>query len=372
MATAAPRLVRLLGAGRIFRRFSMRAVSSFEANLLRILHGILDRAALAQIEPLILRTQVRPPCLSRDCVELVQDALAKGCVHLLAVRGGWRNERFLRNEQAAQGRLWQRTPPEALGLEFSRNALDFLMWITAVNVADPEAPAWRRVEGVELTIGDRLLIYLAYERIRPIREAAPWLRRFAGQSLCRLAFPQDFREAPPVAADKFLPWTQGQGGCILEALQHNFAEHWIHVERSKGRIVKASEMLALGKSQEQVLDGFLGVLASAQRRDLARFLLLAARRLLEPQPPPSAWIASLDVSGLRMADRADAYRASTAFLRRLETFEGWQRHARSVSFFDEDYAASQLWKSDWEELQGDEICRRAQHLVQALDPMHAE
>jgi hypothetical protein len=49
--------------------------------------------------------------------------------------------------------------------------------------------------------------------------------------------------------------------------------------------------------------------------------------------------------------------------------EAWQRHARSVSFLDEDYAASQLWKSDWEQFQGDLVIHRARAIVHALDPM---
>src|SRR5947209_5453334 len=79
-----------------------------------------------------------PACLSRPAVRLVKDALAKGCVFLLARRGGWRVERHLRGGRVAEGRLWQRTPPAELGLTFSRHALEFLVWITAARPGDRE------------------------------------------------------------------------------------------------------------------------------------------------------------------------------------------------------------------------------------------
>jgi hypothetical protein len=347
----------------------MRAVSSFEANLLRILHGFLGRAPLPQIQPLVLRSEPRPRCLSRDCAELVKDSLAKGTVWLLATRGGWRSERFLRNGQLSAGRLWQRTRPEDLGLAFSLNSLDFLMWITAIDPTEKTPQGWRRLEGTELTLGDRFLMFLAYQTLREIPAISSWLRRFAGHPLCRLAFPQDFPAAAPLDANRFALWMHGQGACLLEAMQHRLADNWIHMERSKPRLVQPHAMLALGHSQEQTLDAFLTAAAAAGRRDLARFLLAAAVRLLASEPPASAWVAALDVGGLRMADRAEVYRAATAFLRRLETLEAWQRHARGVSFLDEDYAASQLWKSDWDEFQGDQVVRRAHAIVHALDPL---
>jgi hypothetical protein len=111
----------------------MKAVMRFEHNLLRILHFFLGRVPLEQARSLIQAPaeKGRPKCLSKPAVELVQDALRKGTVELLARAGGWRPEAFLRNGKAKEGRLWDRTPPRELGLPFSRHALDFLIWITS-------------------------------------------------------------------------------------------------------------------------------------------------------------------------------------------------------------------------------------------------
>src|SRR6187402_1723512 len=106
----------------------MQNVSRFEANLLRLLYYFLRREPVERALPLI-EARVEPPsCLSKGAVRLVQDALAKGSTYLLAYRGGWRDEPFLRQMKQKTGRLWQRTAPEQLGLAFSQNSLRFLIW----------------------------------------------------------------------------------------------------------------------------------------------------------------------------------------------------------------------------------------------------
>src|SRR6516165_3925234 len=109
----------------------MQTVSRFEANLLRLLYFFLKREPFERAMPLLENRCEPPPCLQRGAVGLVQEALAKGCTFLLAQRGGWRDERFLRGERVVSGRLWERTPPEQLGLAFSERTLEFLVWITA-------------------------------------------------------------------------------------------------------------------------------------------------------------------------------------------------------------------------------------------------
>src|SRR5262249_52923398 len=109
----------------------MRSVSRFEANLLRVLHCVLGRVPVEQALPIVLSATRLPRCLSRDAVALVQEALAKGCVQWLARNGGWRREKHLRGDLSAEGRLWERTPPNDLALRFSRHALAFLLWLTA-------------------------------------------------------------------------------------------------------------------------------------------------------------------------------------------------------------------------------------------------
>jgi hypothetical protein len=350
----------------------MQSVSRFEANLLRLLWYFLRREPPEVALPLIETRCPAPVCLNRSAVNLVRDALAKGCVFLLAQRGGWRRERFLRGGRAVEGRLWERTPPAELGLKFSAHTLSFLIWITANRPGDKDSP-WRPREE-DLTPGDRILLYFALEALRQLADGrgVSALRQeqpFREHGLCWLAFPEDYTATPVGARPNFVPWTNGVGAFMLEALQPELARRWIEVESGKERIAEPESMRVLGLSQERVLTAFLDAVEQAGRMDLARFLLQAASVLVGPQAHAGMWTAHLNMAGQRVADRAATYQAATIFLRTLDRLQTWERRARGVGYFDEGYAASQLWKADWEQMQGDQLTARAQAIVHQLDPM---
>lgn len=342
----------------------MKSVSRFEADLLRILWFFLKRLPAEQALPLLVARHGRPRCLSRSAVECVQNALAKGPVLLLA-RGGWRRDRHLRQEKAVIGRLWERTPPRELGLVFSKHALQFLIWITAEN---PKAgrPPWTQAT---LEIGDRFLLYLACEAVH-LTEISPALLRlgpWVAHGLCRLAFPDEY--APLRLAEKpdFGPWTTGSGACILEALQPSLTERWLRIERGKEQIVDAARMRDLGRAQELALRVFLDAVDAAGRRDLARFLLPVAAELLRERASSQAWIGQVDARGLRLADRMETYRSAMAFLHAIDRLREWDRQARSVGYFDEGYAAAQLWKADWERWNGEELVARGRAVIREVE-----
>jgi hypothetical protein len=364
----------------------MRSVSRFEHNLLRLLHFFLRQAPVQQALPLLETKLQRPKCLHRDAIELVKDALGKGCVLLLAHLGGWRKERHLRNDKIVEGRLWERTPPNQLGLPFSRNTLDFLMWITAEKAAE-EKQGWRPV--AEVTLGDLLLFYFAFEQLRPNDLAANLLKcsPFDTNGLIWLAFPDEHAKASSTSVPDFKPWLGGVGAYILEALQPVLTERWIVMEVEKGNVAGWQQMRDLGQAQERVLNAFLDAVEKAGRYDLARFLLFAARDLVTPRATSDMWVRSLRQHAQRLADRAETYRGAMAFLRQLPRLQQWMRQARSVGYYDEGYQASQLWKADWERFREmytghdlearqestradyDDVTERAQTIIRVLDPM---
>jgi hypothetical protein len=348
----------------------MRVLPRFEANLLRILHLFLQRAPLEQALPLILDRWPQPPCLSRSCVELVQDSLAKGCVLLLARGGGWRKERHLRGDRVAAGRLWQRTPPQELGLVFSPEALRFLLWITRAKPGEGK-PQWNPPAD-KLTVADLLLCYLAYTALRETNVARVFQKMapFAGNGLCQLAYSEDFANNEGTPAVDFTPWTTGLGGCILEALQWDLARKWEAAERRKGTIKDGQAMRQLGRGQEAVLTRFLPAAEAAGRLDLARFLFRTAAALLTESVTPAFWVGALEIRTGRLADRAETYQAALALVRQLPVFRQWQQRARSVGYFDEGYGAAQLWKEEWEHYSGEQLYARAQAVIRRLDPMN--
>jgi hypothetical protein len=348
----------------------MQTVSRFEANLLRLLYYFLRREPSERALPLVELRIEAPHCLSRTAVKLAEDALAKGSTFLLATRGGWRNERYMRGERSVEGRLWQRTPPEELGLSFSRHTMEFLIWITAVRPGDTD-PSWKPDYG-ELTVGDLLFLFFAHEGLRDtpdvlgvdkMRGRPP----YAEHALCWLAYPEDYAgfESQP----NFTPWVSGLGACIVEALQPDLAARWIQVEGRKERMSNPNTMRGLGVSQQRVLTAFLDAAEQAGRRDLARFLLRTASHVLTSYAHPNMWIGGLHTAGLRLADRAAVYQSALAFVRIMDRLQGWNSWARSVGYWDEGYHAAQLWKADWDLLGGDALCERAHEIDRQTDPL---
>jgi hypothetical protein len=347
----------------------MNSVSRFEANLLRILHGLLGRTPVEQVLPLVLQPMSQPRCLSRNAVTIIQDALAKGCVQWLAHTGGWRRARHPREDNVAEGRLWERTAPAELALRFSGHTLTFLLWLTASRTV-AGSKAWRAPIG-ELTAADYLFLFLAHQTLRGT-EASEGLRALPAMRsnmLVRLSYPQDFLQGPALSAADFLPWTTGVAGCMLEGLQDLLARTWIELESIKARISDWEAMQALGHAQEQVLTPFLEALEQAGRFDLARFILEANAALLPPDAAPRFWLRGLTNSGPRLADRAATHRAALGLVRWLDRLRGWERRALGVGYFDEGYALAQLWKSDWERCQGDVLSTRAAAIMQQLEPL---
>ena len=340
-----------------------RTVSRFEAKLLRILRAVLRQSPVESALPLVLERSPAPMCLSRAAVELVGDHLAKGCVLYLARAGGWRRERFLRGNQARDGRLWERTPPGELGLRFSGHSLEFLVWLTAARPNDAQPP-WQPPEA-ELTAADRLLLFLAYDALRDT-EVGPALRArpaFHRHGLCRLAYPEDFTaqaaHAPP---PDFSRWVDGTGAWMLEALQPVLKACWLHADRRKAQV-----------GDWQALEAFTTAADPAGRPDLARFLLQVAAELLTPTVTPAFFVGGLQGGGQpRLADRIEVYRRAVSLLRHLDVLQRWERKARTVGFLDEGYAAAQLWKLDWERLGGEELAARAQAVIRQIEPLRVQ
>jgi hypothetical protein len=298
--------------------------------------------------------------LSRAAVELIEDRLRKGVVVLLA-RHGWRRERFLRDGQIATGRLWERTQPERLGLTFSRHALEFLLWIMTVAAKEGKSP-WKPKDA-EIATGDRFLCFLAMHCLKgsePARVLAG-LEFFQRDGLTRLAFADRIMETPN--AIDFGPWTSGVGACIFEALQGPLAERWTDIERGKDRIGDPKALKALGRSQQTVLCAFSDAVKGAGRWDLARFLLRALANALPDQP--RTW----NLEALRLAERQEVQRATLAFVRHIAILKQWEMEARAVGYFDDGYAAAQLWKADWEAVDGDHLYERAQVHLHDIEPL---
>lgn len=347
----------------------MTVVRPFEADLLRLLHAIFGRGPLDRAVGVILAVRSRPACLSREAVELIEETLAKGCVLKLARRDNWKRERFLRGERVVEGRLWERNSPDSMGLDFSKNSLDFLIRLVAENVGGWSAK-WGPSLG-KLTLGDSVLLYFVYEVFRStnVGESLRRMPFYRSHGLCRLAFPIDFAEISDEFAPDLARWLDPSRVWVLEALQGSLASAWIDSERQRREITDPARVVAIGRELERVADAYFVAIDAVGRRDLSRFSLRVASELLGLGRSLKSWTSSLDFNGVRLADRADATRAALAPLAILERLQAWERDAREVGYFDEGYAAAQLWKSDWERFGGEELRSTARDLLRAADPL---
>jgi FtsH ternary system domain X6 len=347
----------------------MTMVRPFEADLLRILHAVLGNSPVERAVEIAQASRPRPKCLAREALRLIEDTLAKGCVRKLALRDGWRRERFLRGDGVVEGRLWERNSLETLGLTFSGRSLEFLIRLVA------EVPTgWSHKSGLfkdEPTLGDSVLFYFVYETFQATK-VSEHLRKFpfySSEGLCRLAFPIDFADSADASDPDLSSWLDPSRVWILEALEGPLAEAWIVGERQKRKVADPVRLVSMAREQGRVINAFCSSIDAIGRRDLARFLLRVARELLRLGTGLESWTGALGFKGLRLADRAEANRAALAILSSLERLQGWEREARNIGYFDEGYAAAQLWKSAWERFSGEELRASARSLFRSADPL---
>jgi hypothetical protein len=374
-----------------------RTVTRFESNLLRILQGLLTQADQNRVIRLLERTDRWPESLHRDSVELIQDFLAKGTVMWLVRAGAWKQQRHLRGEEATRGSLWQRTPPQELGLRFSAASIDFLIWLTTTNVLDSryvwspgtkharqsgrkskaaaklktldsaEIPGWSD-RPMELATGDEFLLFLAARFLRGTPVLEHWLASelMMRHPLIALVMPDQFARVGVMPKVSFDAWMSGGRSLIIEALQAELAHAWIVMEKGKAEVRSMSEMVRLGEVQQAVLSSMMKACEQHERRDLCRFVLEAMTAVATPSRSRKDWIGALETKGKRLAERTAVYEHASAFLRSHVPLQQWQRASAGVSFFDEGYAASQLWKNTWEECGAEESVAEAKRIVADL------
>lgn len=350
-----------------------RPVSAFEADLVRVLRYFLGRFPAEDGYKLLRRAHARPACLSRNAVELVKDSLAKACVLYLVRAGGWRNDRYLRAGQPTAGRAWDRTPLDGRALTFSSHVVEFLLWATAEKVHETQA-AWD-APADELTAGDELFFWLAFDACRVDPDVTAVLRKkeaFRANRFAWVGAPADLTEDPEPAPPPFAPLFTGARAVVLECLQPLLTQRWLRSEWAKGQVSDWRRMRLQGRAEAAGLEAFLAAADAAGRPDLARFVLLANAALFRTELPPGFWTSGLAGSGpARLADRLDTQRAAMALPRQMAVLAAWHEKYQAVGYFDEGYAASQLWKQDWEAADGDRVAARARAAVEAVEPLRA-
>lgn len=348
-----------------------RQVSKFEFNLLRVLRFLVGHFPADQGLQLVRAAVSRPECLSEAAIHLVKDTLAKASILFLVREGGWRNDRYLRQNQPTAGRVWERIPLDERVLAFSPPVVEFLIWATAEKTHETKA-AWD-AQAEELTPADEFFFWRAFDACRADPDLLAVLRKkdaFRRNPFCWISSPGDLADEDEPAVPDFRPMFTGLRAVLLECLQSHLANRWIRSERAKGQIGDWKRMRQQGRAENAALSAFLAAAGESGRTDLARFVLKTNADIFRTDLTPVFWTGGLQGSGPpRLADRLDTQRSALAVPRQMEVLNGWQQRALYVGYFDEDYQASQMWKQDWEAAEGDRIANFARVAVAMLEPL---
>jgi hypothetical protein len=249
--------------------------------------------------------------------------------------------------------------------------LEFLIWATAEKVNETKSP-WDSTSETQ-TPADELFFWLAFDAIRADPDLLATLRKKAAFRLnpfCWIASPGDIVGEEELSTPDFGPLFEGQRAVFLACLQPHLTQRWMRSERMKGQLGDWRRMRLQGRAEFAALQAFLKAAGAAGRTDLARFILRTNASLFATEMTPVFWTGGLQGSGPpRLADRLETQRAALAVPRQMEALDGWQQRALGVGYFDEGYQASQMWKQDWEALNGDRVAARARVVVEMLEPL---
>ena len=340
-----------------------RAVAASEFELITLTRSLVG---LGPAVPELLRTRRPTPTLSPNCVELLQQTLARGCVRRLAI-GGWRRQPRLQGGARVDGRLWQRysVAPE---LHFSPSSLTLLQWLLTSELAG-SPPALRANKPHSLA--DDFLLYLAMVAANnaDCMGALTRQRAVRASPLCWLAFAHAIaaaaKQRKPISPPSFA--THIAAGIFIEALETELASHWCAMETQKLRIARADDMHVFGDAQRRVLEAFLTQAHAATRPDLAFFVIDAAATILR-SGAPTDWLAGLAATE-SLSVRAQARTSAAHFWAAVLTLAGWAEQARQIRFIDDDYEAAQLFLLLWEQIDATALART--HAIHAeLTSLH--
>ena len=343
----------------------VKAVTKFEDRMLRILGGVFGHGSVSTVLSLIKSSPASPAYyLTAEASAKLKDILSKGSTQFLAEQG-WYKTSSLQDDEPIHGRLWERHAPSSMRLNFGIRSFNLL-----ANLAQrDENDAWPSLGRAKSRSGDIFLHYLIVRFLIRTGEHTKLLAtsRHSKNPLLAMSFP-NLLSNEDIKLD-FQPLLTSKLSWLVECLQGDIAEHWIHLEREKKRISSIKQIAKTGRQQLAVLTAFDEAVTATNRPDLWQFLFTVVRTLLTEFPDPRAWNQRFAGSSGRMAAREEAYRGALVVLHQFLQLRKYQQRFLSVGYFDEEYKLAQLWKENWEAQQAEELCGQVESLITAVDPM---
>ena len=353
----------------------VKQVSEFEFNLLRILKFIYKSYPLSSGAQLIKTKIVNKEPLSDEALHLIKDILSKGTVLFLVRSGGWRNDKYLKDNHPVEGRVWERIPLEDRTLTFSYNVLSFLIWITKEEIHKTQEEWECDVEYI--TPADEIFFWHVFNACISDHEIMNVLCKqkvFNHNLLCWItsayyASNKKLRTTLPDMPNMCV----GLRSVVMECVQSYLVDRILLSEKSKPSIKDWNVMRIQGNGEYQALNMFIKQAEETGRKDLAKFILNTNYKLLQSDLKAEFWHSGLtDKAPSRLADRLETRRASLALPRQMAELSKWYQQAMEVGYFDEDYQASQLFKDMWEKMDGNNTAMKAKNIVDSIDPLQPQ
>lgn len=246
--------------------------------------------------------------------------------------------------------------------------MQVLIWLTSENFADPQSGLV--IHPDKLSLGDRVFLLMTFAALQSTLGGAVLMAQpgFSGHGLIELLYPASVAEMSEPHDIDIAFWLRKEHSWVLEALQMRLAQQWFRIEQDKRLSSNSGDVQRTGNLQAVILARLFDAAERSERKDLCVFLLVAGRQLFQ-MIESDHWFEGLDMRALRVADRTVIYRAGLAFFYGMQRLQEWTQRAQAVGFYDEEYHASQLWKSEWERLDGACLHQRAQRIIAMATPM---
>lgn len=317
----------------------MAVVSGPEADALSVAKAVMGGASFDAVQRLLLSPRKAPKRMGPTASGLLKDMLGKGAVLAMAKGGGYRRD--------GGQRFWERQAPPRLN--FGLSTVRLLQWLLEVPLGEGDA------EGLVLPesqgLGDELFLF---QVLKLTQGTAAWPRvaqveaaRRSG--LCVLGFGFSLGVVKPLEVKAAYSFSEGTL-TLVDSWQKWLEKLWMAAEREKAKVSSPSQLRNGGLAQGFVLESFLSAVDQAERRELATFLVHAARGWLgEGSFTAANAVAALNPTA-PLRERQEARRAAAAPYRALARLFAWDKEHRNLRFIDDGYAKAQALVKQYERL----------------------
>ncbi len=333
-----------------------------EAELLAVARALVTPDSYASISPVLARS-FDVVAVGPTAMRVLTDTLAKGVVKMLARLGGARPRVRPDTGSTRRARVFDVRPVPAIA--FGPYTFELIRWLTNTPLGARSGAV--PFEAAPQTLGDELCAYLALrlvegERLVRTMASSPGLRTpltWLGYARILARHADASASVPPMHA---LLATDASR-IVVECLAGDLGRRWTAMAAwDTSDVVAADDALRINQLERAALDGFLDAVDTANRWDLATFVIDAATRVLPPGVRPrdvAVRAAPRVVATGSLRARTESRQRAGALFHALGRLGRKRDELALVRFIDEGYDVAQATLASWEIFGRDGFTRAA-------------